>query len=239
MKNLSVLFMLFMIATTVQCQNWWKNGIRGEGPVVNQEFDLEKFDGVSLHFSGDLYLKQGNTQNVRIEGQQNIIDNITTEVRDGIWKIRFDRPVRKHERVKVYVTIPHLTLAKISGSGDIYGEGRFTSLEALQLGISGSGNINMDMDATEISAKISGSGDMDLSGQTNGLEIKISGSGDINAYDLKTQKCRIQISGSGDCKLNVVDDLEARISGSGDVEYKGRPRISTKISGSGDLIARS
>jgi hypothetical protein len=46
----------------------------------------------------------------------------------------------------------------------------------------------------------------------------------------------VKISGSGKCKINVGDSLEANISGSGSVYYKGDPdKIRSNVSGSGKV----
>lgn len=239
MKKLLLVISCLVLFHGIQAQNWWKNGMTGEGPIVTKNLDLEKFDAVGLQISGDLYLKQGNTQSVRIEGQQNILDNIKTEVTDGYWKIKFDKPVRKHDKLKVYITLPNLTAARVSGAGDIIGENKFTGLGDLALSISGSGNVKFAAEAASIELRISGSGDMEIDGSAATLQLGISGSGDIDAYSLTAKKCNVRISGSGDCKINVTDNLEAKISGSGDIQYKGRPRITSKISGSGGIVSRS
>ena len=148
--------------TLVNAQNWWKDGIKGEGPTVSKTFDLKSFEAFNLQISGNVYIKQGSKQSVKIEGQQNIIDNIKQVVEDKYWKIGFDKPVRKHDPIKVYITVPHLTKAYVSGSGDILGQGKFTNLDDLILGISGSGNIEFDATAKDLEVKISGSGDIDL-----------------------------------------------------------------------------
>lgn len=235
-KNiLLTLIALAIFVPAIQAQNWWKNGMKGEGPTVTKTLNVSSFDAVKLMFSGDVYLKQGSSQSVTVEGQQNIIDNIETAVSNNLWKIKFDKPVRDYKDLKIYITVPTLTAATVSGSGDIYGESKFNNLGGLLLGISGSGNIQMDFDAKDVKSQISGSGDMRLAGKANALEIKVSGSGDINAARLQTEKCSVKISGSGDAKVDVQEALMVSISGSGDVYYKGRPRIQTKISGSGDI----
>lgn len=242
MKTFKLLYLVLILATVfnapLSAQNWWKNGMRGEGPKVTKTLNLDNFNAVGLSLSADVYLKQGNSQQVTIEGQENIINNIVTDVSGNYWKIKFDRPVRNHDGIKIYITIPTLTKAYISGSGGIFGQTKFTGLNELYLGISGSGDLELDFDASSTESKISGSGDMKLGGSTNDLAITISGSGDISAYDLSAQSCNIRISGSGGAKVDVQENLEVRVSGSGDVYYEGRPRLSSKISGSGDVTSK-
>lgn len=242
MKTTKYFFLLLSLQFLISChtdgQSWYKTGIKGEGPKVTETLDLPAFDAVSLQISGNVYLRQGSPQSVKIEAQQNILDQIVREVNGNHWKIKFDQNVRNHDGVKIWITIPHLTSLAVSGSGDIQGETAFTNLGALNLAVSGSGNIALNADSKSLDVGISGSGDMDLAGSTGECDIRISGSGDVEAFDLAASSCKVKISGSGDASVRVSNDLEVGIAGSGDVYYKGSPRIKSKISGSGEVTAK-
>lgn len=69
------------------------------------------------------------------------------------------------------------------------------------------------------------------------LEINIYGSGSFMGYPIQVADCRIRIEGSGECEVNVTDELDVAIKGSGNIYYKGHPRITTDIKGSGTLIS--
>lgn len=239
MQNLRKIFVLlaatFSFLVFATAQDWGWNGIKGEGPKVTKTLDVASFDGFTMAISGTVYVKQGSKQSVTIEAQQNIIDNIVTDVTDKQWKIKFEKNVRNYDGLKIYITIPTLTKAYVSGSGDIIGESKFTGLNNLITGISGSGNIRLDIEAKDVEGKISGSGSVKLTGSANTLNIGISGSGDFIADGLKSQNGIIKISGSGDCTVDASEALSVQVSGSGDVKYKGRPKVSAKVSGSGDV----
>ena len=86
-------------------------------------------------------------------------------------------------------------------------------------------------------ADISGSGEIYLTG-TDTVEtqsIEISGSGSVEAINLPVRKSTIDMSGSGDSKVYVLETLDVEISGSGEVIYKGNPIISQQVSGSGGI----
>ena len=235
---LTLSFVLCFISSAC-AQNWSSGpGISGEGPKVTKTLDLASFDGLALAISADVMIRQGSSQSVKIEAQQNIIDNLKKEVKDGVWKIGFVKNVKKSESVKIWVTVPSLEQLSISGSGSIIGESRFTNLNDLSLAISGSGNIKLDADSKNLSVAISGSGDMQLAGNTGASTMKISGSGDISAFDLSTRSCEVKISGSGDSSINVSESLDVAIAGSGDVYYKGRPSVRSKVSGSGEVMSK-
>ena len=136
--------------------------------------------------------------------------------------------------MEVYITTPHLHGVTQSGSGvittDYFNTYKFNAI------ISGSGNIETAIDATDVDALISGSGNLLLSGNAVNANFLVSGSGEIDAYELDLRDCDVKISGSGNLWLNVQRFLIASISGSGSIYYYGNPNIETHISGSGQVI---
>jgi hypothetical protein len=210
--------------------------LSGQGDVVKQEIQLETLKGVMLGFSGDVILTQGSPQKIVMEGQQNILDNIKREVRDGVWNITFDKSVKDAKPVRVYITLATINEVGLSGSGKLTTTNTFQNLDDLDIGLSGSGEIDLHVNADEIETAISGSGDILLEGSAESLEVAISGSGNVNAVALRTADCEIAISGSGDATVFCTASLESAISGSGDVRYKGNvPNVKASISGSGDV----
>ena len=204
--------------------------------MIRETFDLEGFTGVSLGFNGDVYLSQGSQYSVVVEGQKNVIDNIKRTIKSGTWYIDFEQSVRNSKPVKVYITMPTLDRATVSGSGNLITETEFTGLDGVQASVSGSGNLKLHVNAEEIDGAISGSGKIGLKGNAGDVDMSISGSGDINAEDLMAQNFDISISGSGNARVNVSGDLDASISGSGDIRYRGdNPNVKARVSGSGDV----
>ena len=220
----------------MNAQSWWGGGVDGKGPRVEKDLQLDDFNGIRLTFSADVYLTPGRSQSVRVSAQQNIIDLLETEVDNGIWKIDTEENIDDHSKIKIYITVPEMDYVKLSGSGNIYTEGLFENNgKAVEVGVSGSGDLQFRTNARSLSAAISGSGDIELKGSTDDISIRVSGSGDIDAIDLTARNCEVRISGSGNAKVHATQDLNVRVSGSGDVYYRGRPNVQSRISGSGDL----
>jgi hypothetical protein len=139
------------------------------------------------------------------------------------------------EDVKVYITVKDLKAIDIDGSADITGKGKFVS-DTMDLSISGSGDINLELETKVLETAISGAGDVKLAGLAKTFSAAISGSGDIKALELVSEKCQVSIAGSGDCQVNASQELEISIAGSGDVSYKGNPaKIDNTIAGSGKV----
>ena len=234
MKILKLITPCLILSLLISVQTFAQK-ITGQGATVSEKIDLPTISGLGLGIAADVYLKQGSSQEITIKAQKNIIDNIKRKVSNGTWTIEFDKDVRNHEGIKVYITMSTLKEISIGGSGSVIGETKFNNLGDLDLAIGGSGDIKLEVDANDISCSIGGSGEMELAGTGDQLSINISGSGDIDAYDLKVQKCDINSAGSGDINVNVSEQLDVSMVGSGDVNYKGNPKVSRSVIGSGDI----
>ncbi len=238
MKNiLNILFICTLIgmSSTISCSQNWGNGEKGKGDIISKDLNLDNFTGVELAISGDVILTKGSSQKVRVEGQQNIIDLLNTDISNNTWKIGFDKNVSDYKKLTIHITIPTLTTIGVSGSGSINSTNAFENLNNLDIFVSGSGNIKLDATAQSMKTRVSGSGNISLKGTSNSQDIKISGSGDVRAFNLKVDEASVIISGSGECELDVSKKLEVQISGSGDVTYKGSANTKSKITGSGDV----
>lgn len=229
---LSVLLLSFLFVNTAAAQK-----LKGEGPVVSQNLDVRNFTGIELSFSGDVFLRQGKEFSVRVEGQQNLISVLNTEVKDNIWKLRFnvDNVQMYKTKFEVYITMPTLDHIHVAGSGNVRTENRFTGLGDVYAGVHGSGDVYLHADCRNLTAKVSGSGDIRTSGSAEAGNLKVTGSGDYSGYDMRIKNCEAAVTGSGDIKVHASETLIASVRGSGDIDYRGNPSVQSKVSGSGDI----
>lgn len=211
--------------------------IRGRGDTVTKFRVVSTFDAVEVNGDFEVYLTQGPGQEVRLEGQENVLDAITTQIDGRELEIKF-KPfvnVRNHKPIRVYITNPTLTGVELSGSSRAEGQTPWT-VDNLNLRVSGSGSMALEVrEANAVDSRISGSGTLSLSGDAEDFESEISGSGDVRAFSLVTKRADAKISGSGNCELTVTQSLNARISGSGNVRYRGEPVVNVSVSGSGKV----
>ncbi len=142
--------------------------------------------------------------------------------------------------VSLEAQIGDVTAAEIGVSGS--GEIDLGEVEGdLKIAISGSGDVSVESAGGAASVAISGNGDVSAGTIGAGLQIAVSGSGDA-AFESANGPVSIVINGSGDIDVGAgrADPLAISISGSGDVTFGGvavDPTIS--ISGSGDVVLQS
>ncbi|MGH1436124.1 MAG: head GIN domain-containing protein [Lewinella sp.] len=207
-----------------------------DGPISTIDLNLPDFSGISLAMDARVEITQGPEQSVTVEGKSDIFDELDLDISSsGIWTIRTEDCVRDVDNLIFYITVPDLNEIKISGSGKIISTNTFV-VGDIELRISGSGEINMALEADDIEVDISGSGEVYLEGLADELSLDVTGSGDLEAFDIAVREGNIKISGSGDAEVRVEDRLDVRITGSGDVYYKGQPLLDVSITGSGEVI---
>jgi hypothetical protein len=208
----------------------------GKDVVMQHEIDLESINGVVLSFSADVFLTQGPVQQIIVESNERFVEHLDRDVNKGIWHIGHDKTMRKVKGVKIRITLPELTEVATSGSGSIVSTNTFTGLDEVRIAISGSGEISLMLEGNTVKAAINGSGDLELEGSAHALSLAISGSGDADARHLRTEECKVAISGSGSAHVYCDESLNAAISGSGDIRYRGNAtNIRSAVNGSGDV----
>ena len=238
MKKLSLLLCIGIIS--LSCSAQWGKTVKGNGNNVTIERNTGDYDGVSVSGWFDVDLVNGSEGTVTLEGEENLLEYIITEVKNGKLVIKTEKGVNLKTSnwksgIRITVPVESINSVSMSGSGDIVGKTKIKSGN-FSTAMSGSGDITLDIETNSLTASMSGSGDITLSGTTTDFEATISGSGDIDAFDLEADHVNATVSGSADIQVTANKSIKARVSGSGDISYRGNPeKIDTKTSGSGDI----
>ncbi len=195
------------------------------------------FDEVVMRISGRVYIKQGNKNEVILEGEEDYLERVETDVRGDKLSIGMrgrNWSFRRSPRLNIYITVKELRGVSVTGSGNVIGQTVFEA-DDINLSISGSGDIELDLDVKNVESRISGSGNIELKGSAEFAKLGMSGSGKYLAEELKVDDYRVSISGSGKSSINAQEKLDVRISGSGSVYYRGRPSVNSSVAGSGKV----
>jgi hypothetical protein len=232
--------LILTVTMSANAQDWFGNSkkIKGNGNVVTVKRTTSDYDGISIGGSFDVILVEGKEGKITIEGEENIIPYIETEVKGNTLQVKFKKKIniRTTKRLTITVTYKDIDKVALGGSGNIKNEGIIKSNDFTVV-LGGSGNITLTVDADEVNSKIGGSGNIKLAGSSNELNCAIAGSGSIKAYDLTTGALNATIAGSGNIRITVNTKIKAKVVGSGSIYYKGKPiSVDSKSVGSGSVI---
>jgi len=191
--------------------------------------NVGSFNGIKVSSGIDLYITMGTTEDVKIVANDEIIDDIITEVKDGTLKIYLKQPNnwfnwRSSGSRKAYVTVKELTVLEASAGSDIKSQNTLKG-EDLNVKTSSGSDVIIDVYYKNLKVDTSSGSDAKLTGKVKTLDASASSGSDIKAKDLESKICKVSVSSGSDATVSVTDELYAKASSGSDVYYYGNPTI--------------
>jgi len=191
-------------------------GVVGSGVVKTESRSTGEFTSVQNNISANVDITVGPATQIVVEGDDNILPLITTDVHNGVLVISSNASIQTRSALKVTITTPELRGLVINGSGD-----------ASIRGLSGG----------SFDGAINGSGNVTATGKVDKLIGRINGSGNLDFDELTADSAAIAIAGSGRACVAATSSLDASITGSGDIAYRPASELNLRkqIVGSGSI----
>jgi len=213
--------------------------LEGNKDVRSEFRSASGFSQIALVGDFKVIVKPGVEYSIEVSAESNLLPVIETDVKGSTLKISTGgmHTLIKNHPVEIFITTPVLESLSMSGSGMLK-TGSFAS-DHFKVALSGSGDIEAEVNTNLLDADVSGSGTILLKGTTDKGDFVISGSGKIKSYELQQSNCDVLISGSGSMYINAIDTINARLLGSGMVYYVNHPVVNTSILGSGGAFDKN
>lgn len=216
--------------------------ITGSESYVQNMNNLPTFKKVYISAGSiEVNLHQDNKSSIRLEGDKEAIEALDVKVVQGELEITYKKGNGRSSKkgtIKVDITTRNLSAISTKGSVSIKSE-KSWKVNSLNFLLTGSGEVEMTLNANNLVVQLSGSTELNLSGNADYQNIAVTGSGKYEGSDLKTNYSTVVLSGSGSASVFAKKTLDVTIYGSGDVHYKGTPKITSNIFGSGNVVKSS
>ena len=239
MKKLALL--LILLTFQANAQFWFnKENIKGNGQVITEKRTIGNFSGIKITGAYKVKIVEGTEGKIMLTTDENLLPVIETYVDGDELVIKTNKKfnIKRYTELSITIPVEDISKIKITGSAAVRGMQKF-HWKNLDLYVTGSGSIKLDIDNNELSAYVTGSGNIELTGKTQFVEEYVTGSGTINSEKLQAEKVKAYVTGSGDIYLYVKTRLKANVTGSGDIFYTGDPEfLKTKVLGSGRIQKR-
>lgn len=197
---------------------------KGDKNVVTEERAVTGFTGIVVSGAVTLYLEEDAAFSASVETDQNLQDNVITEL-DGNKLIIKSTKLRNPTKLNVYVKMPELKYLRASGATDVTGKSTFET-EEMMIFASGAASVKLDILVNYLETEVSGAADLKLEGSANTHKLNVSGAGSLNAVNLESEKAIYNLSGAGDADLYVTQEINGSKKGSADISVAGNPTIS-------------
>ncbi|MEZ0497761.1 head GIN domain-containing protein [Sphingomonas sp. IW22] len=206
------------------------------GPRVERSYPLSGFTRVTNAASADVRVTTGNGFEVRVSGNEALVDRLEMKVEDGTLRIGAEERSwgwGNQGSATVEVMMPQIQAAAIVGAGNMTidrGSGDFSA------DVAGAGDMAIGrIDGNKVRLTISGAGDIAAAGNAQMLDASVAGTGSIRARELMVRGAKVDVAGAGDVTANVDGDAAVSIAGVGSVDLGHRSRCQVSKAGIGSV----
>jgi hypothetical protein len=195
--------------------------------VYEETVDVEGVTRLKVKGAFNLYLYQGDLESMRIEGNEDLVKKLKVNQQGDILELSLEEENMRlfgKEGIQVHLTLAELRQLQFEGAGNIQSREQFDVTDFWVNG-NGVGNIELELDADKVTAKLNFVGNMVLKGFADQFDLSNEGVGNIDASQLSVQKATVNSSGIGAVSVHCEGELSLKVSGIGTVSYTGNPTI--------------
>jgi hypothetical protein len=210
------------------------------GPIVDEERRVSDFNKLKVSSGIDVKLSQGSQHQVIIKANEDIIDDVVTEVSNGTLKLTIDRRwFGFGGNVDAEITYVELNSIDVSAGSDVESVG-LISFDEVDIEASSGSDLNLNLEAYSVYLRASSGSDAKLEGSAREFTARASSGSDISAFDFEVEHASLECSSGSDVKAYVTGTLNVKASSGSDVTYRGNPELRDINTSSGsDLNKRN
>jgi len=192
--------------------------VKGSGKRGVQKRDVQPFTSISTEGAYSINVVCQKDQTLEIEGDDNILPLISTDVSNNVLHINSTQNYSVSEPIVLRIALPNLQGLSVSGAGNIEVAG---------------------MKSEKFVIDSNGAPQIKVSGTSKEVYINTNGAGKIDTHNLHASKGTVESKGVSHVDVDVADQLDVTISGPSTVTYEGAPTINKTIHGPGKLQKRA
>ena len=208
-----IVLLMLMMSFAAGCHRI-HSGIAGSGKLQRQKREVASFSSVSTEGAFDIEIVCQKPQSLEIQGDDNILPLISTEVSNNVLRIRSLHDYSTSEPITLKIAVPNLEGLSASGAGT--------------LAVSGLKNDKLEIDA-------SGAPTIKVSGETKVLDVDTSGAGKIDAHKLRATRAVVDSKGVSRVEVFAAEQLDVTVAGPSHVIYEGDPVVKQTVHGPGSI----
>ena len=217
MRKLLSLIVLTLLVTA-GCHHGGFNEVKGSGKREVQKREIAPFTSISTEGAFNIEIVCQKTLSLEIEGDDNILPLVTTEVKNNVLQLSNSKSYSVNEPITFRIAVPNLESILANGAGKIQ--------------ITGVNN-----DKIQISSN--GAPTITVAGTTKMVGVDSNGAAKIDTHNLRSTHAIVDTKGASKVDLGVCDKLDVNVSGVSHVTYRGDPVVNKTIHGPGKVEKRA
>lgn len=232
----ALLYIAFLLLVACDQPDAW-DCIQTQGALESKEYMVGTFDGIRIEDDIDLFVRQDNQTNIRVEAGANMLPDIDVFVEGSTLVIRNNNNcnlVRNYSKPRAYVTFEALVLLRNSSIGSIRSQG-LLQLERLHLVSNSTGGLDdprksgdfyLDVQLESLVVEANGSSAFYMSGSADHAVLSFEDEWpSFEGADLEIGALRVFHRSAKNMVVNPLNSIEGVLRSTGDVIALNRPEI--------------
>jgi len=219
MKNALLITVLCSLAIATSCHYAVEtmHGVKGSGVRKVEKRELTPFTAINTDGAFKIEVVCQQPQALEIEGDDNLLSLVSTEVSNGVLRIKNVSSYSNSTPMKIKISVLNIESLTANGAGTIE--------------ISRLKNDKFDINSN-------GAPTIRVSGETKELQIDANGAGLVDAHKLRSSKAEVDSKGVAKVEVSASDVLNVTVSGPSEVIYDGDPTVNQTVNGPGSVQKR-
>ncbi|MCT4663872.1 MAG: DUF2807 domain-containing protein [Flavobacteriales bacterium] len=221
LKFLSSLFILSLVSCASNTSEWF--GIEGNHHVVTQERNIqEPFTKIKVSSGIEVFFTESAQTSLRVIADENIQENLITEVKDQTLHIYNKKMVRNVEKKEVYLSAPSITDVLVT-SGAYFKSKNILKEQKLYAKATSGAGIEIEIDNSFLGATANSGASLEVAGKTEKSDLRATSGSSIRAKNLQTENLSAHANSGASIKIHVNKKIEAKATSGGSIKYYGKP----------------
>jgi hypothetical protein len=208
------LFVLLILVTIASACHGFHASVRGSGDRTKENRNVGSFTSISTEGAFDIQVVCKKDLSLEIEGDDNILSLISTEVSRDVLRIKNTKNYSVAQPVVIRISVPDLQGISSNGAGSI-------DISAIKT------------DKFVIDAN--GAPTIHASGETKELTVDVNGAAKVDTHRLRGDRVTVESKGVSTVEVYASEKLDVTVMGPSHVIYQGNAVVNKTINGPGSV----
>ncbi len=209
-------------------QNWFVKkasaaGYERGGPRKTETRTVGAFTELEVSSAIQVIFTQGSAQPLTLEADEDMINNIRTEVHGNTLEIKLrsgEYSYRNTGRIIVTLSAPVLEAVSLTGASE-FNTTNTIKASHFEIDVTGASVVKAALDVQDLKLESTGASTLKLSGKADKCKFSFTGASMVRAYDLAAHEVYVKASGASVAEIFADKELEVSATGASVVRYKG------------------
>lgn len=212
-----------------------KEPLAGSGQVITEARETLPFMDIEIIGKLEVYLQQGESLDIHVEADDNLLEFIDTSIEDNKLRIGLTSPVSTESPIIVNITLNDLSRLRASSNAAIVTSDQLIG-RYLEIELSSGAQSTLDLNFEKVKIGLGSGAQATLYGEAHELLVESSTGSELDARYFKVANCDITTRSGSESKVYVTDFLKATARSGSRIYYRGEPsRREWFTSGSGTI----